>query len=82
MTYEELAEEILALPGTLAIEDGLARVAIAARIARATQESLNMRVEIAWARGATSTMVGNAIGITPTRAEQRYLERRPFGARW
>ncbi len=93
MTYEELAEQIRAFPGTLAVArgddrvdddatTGLAQVALAAKIARATQESLSVRVKIARGRGATWTMVGNTIGITPTRAEQRYLERRPFGARW
>jgi hypothetical protein len=94
MTYEELVDQIRSLPGTLAVaEDGedkasddlataLARVELAAKIARGAQESLKMRVEIARSRGATWTMVGDAIGITPTRAEQRYLERRPFGARW
>ena len=94
MTYEELAEQIRSIPTSVLVEEGggehgkgpgdtgLARVALAAKIARAAQESLSMRVEIARARGATWTMVGDAIGITPTRAQQRYLERRPFGARW
>ena len=96
MTYEELAEQIRAFPGSVTIgadkpdesearggsAAAVAEVALAANIARATQESLKMRVEIARGRGATWTMIGNAIGITPFRAEQRYLERRPFGARW
>lgn len=96
VTYEELVEQIRAFPGSVvvgendpgadrapvAVPAAMARVVLAAKIARASQESLKMRVEIARGRGATWTMVGNAIGITPTRAEQRYLERRPFGARW
>jgi hypothetical protein len=39
-------------------------------------------VEIARGRGATWTMIGKAIGVTPWRAQQRYFEKRPFGARW
>lgn len=85
MTYDELLDAIRTFPGNLPEgPDGTAvpDVVAAAKIARATQESLTMRVEIARGRGATWEMIGNAIGITPSRAEQRYLERRPFGARW
>jgi hypothetical protein len=96
MTYEELVEHITAFPGSLALREhgadadvvkdvvaeAIAEVAVAAKLARATQESLRMRVEIARGRGATWTMIGNAIGVTPWRAEQRYFEKRPFGARW
>jgi hypothetical protein len=95
MTYEELVEQIRGLPGSLAeLEHGtdtdhgpgdvaaaMAGVAVAANIARATQESLKMRVEIARGRGATWTMIGKAIGVTPWRAHQRYFERRPYFAR-
>jgi hypothetical protein len=59
----------------------MAEVAVAANIARATQESLKMRVEIARGRGATWTMIGNAIGVTPWRAQQRYFGHRPYFAR-
>jgi hypothetical protein len=95
MTYEELVEQIRVVPGSLGeLEDGtdtdhipddvaavMAEVAVAANIARATQESLKMRVEIARGRGATWTMIGNAIGVTPWRAHQRYFEHRPYFAR-
>jgi len=95
MTYEELVDQIRAWPGSLAeLEHGtytdhvpndvgaaMAEVAVAANIARATQESLKMRVEIARGRGATWTMIGNAIGVTPWRAQQRYFGHRPYFAR-
>lgn len=96
MTYEELVEHIRAFPGSLSGHDGRAdegavgdvvaeamdEVALAVNLARATQESLKTRVEIARGRGATWTMIGDAIGVTAWRAEQRYFEKRPFGARW
>jgi methionine aminopeptidase len=96
MTYEEVVEHIRAFPGSLAghergTDEGavadvaaaaMDEVAVAAKLARATQESLKMRVEIARGRGATWTMIGKAIGVTAWRAEQRYFEKRPFGARW
>jgi hypothetical protein len=96
MTYEELVEQIAGFPGTCGVEEqgpdpdhaqgdiaaAMAEVGVAANIARATQGSLKMRVEIARARGATWTMIGNAIGTTAWRAEQRYFEKRPFGTRW
>jgi len=95
MTYEELVEQIRAFPGSPAaldrgtgvhrvpdeVEPVMAEVVVAARIARVTQESLKMRVEIARGRGATWTMVGDAIGVTPWRAQQRYFEHRPYWAR-
>jgi hypothetical protein len=95
-TLEELLEQIRNLPSDLAsvehgpdedhVEDdvaaAVAELAIAATIAQVAGESLKMRVEIARARGATWTTVGKTIGLTPTRAEWRYHERRPFGARW
>ena len=95
-TLEELLEQIRTLPLSVAVtehgadddhvEDDVAEavgeLAIAANIARVAQESLKMRVEIARSRGATWTTVGNAIGLTPWRAQQRYFEKRPFGARW
>jgi hypothetical protein len=95
-TLEELLEQIKNLPlGVASVEHGadedhveddvagaVAELAAAATIARVAQESLKMRVEIARGRGATWTMVGNAIGLTPWRAQQRYHEKRPFGARW
>ena len=96
VTYEELAEHIRTFPGSLALQErgteadsvedvvaaAMAEVAVATSIARATQESLKVRVEIARGRGATWTMIGNAIGVTPWRAQQRYFDKRPFGARW
>jgi len=96
VTLEELLQQIKTLPLTVSlaehradevhVEDDVAaaaaELAVAATIARVAQDSLRMRVEIARARGATWTMVGNSIGLTPWRAEQRYHEKRPFGARW
>ena len=96
MTLEELVEQIRALPASPEgpgcdsdtasqkddLADVMAEVTVAANIARAAQESLKVRVEIARSRGATWTMIGNAIGVTAWRAEQRYFEKRPFGARW
>jgi hypothetical protein len=96
MTYEELVEQIRTLPLSLALQEhgadadhveddvaaAMAELDVAAKIARAAQESLKMRVEIARGRGATWTMIGKAIGVTPWRAQQRYFEKRPFGARW
>jgi hypothetical protein len=95
-TLEELLDQIKTLPLSVGlvehgadedhVEDdvaaAVAELAAAATIARVAQESLKMRVEIARGRGATWTMVGNAIGLTPWRAQQRYREKRPFGARW
>jgi hypothetical protein len=95
-TLEELLEQIRSLPTNVgfaehgADEDhaegdvagAVAELAVAATIAQAAQESLKTRVEIARGRGATWDMVGNAIGLTPWRAQQRYHEKRPFGARW
>jgi hypothetical protein len=95
-TLEELLDEIRTLPlsvglaGAGADEDqveddvapAVAELAVAATIAQVAQESLKMRVEIARSRGATWTTVGNAIGLTAWRAQQRYHEKRPFGARW
>jgi hypothetical protein len=96
VTLEQLLDQIRTLPLSLAmvehgpdedhVEDdvaaAVAELAVAARVAEVAKESLKMRVEIARGRGATWTMVGNAIGLTPTRAEWRYHEKRPFGARW
>jgi hypothetical protein len=96
VTLEELLEQIRTLPLSLAsVEHGadedhaaddvaaaVAELAVAANIARVAQESLKMRVEIARSRGATWTTVGRAVGLTPWRAQQRYFEKRPFGARW
>ena len=93
---EELLQQIRNLPSDVAsvehgpdedhVEDdvaaAVAELAVAAMIAQVSQESLKMRVEIARGRGATWPMVGNAIGLTPARAEWRYHEKRPFGARW
>jgi hypothetical protein len=95
-TLEELLDQIRTLPLSVAsgehgadedhVEDdvaaAVAELATAAKIAQVAQESLKMRVQIARSRGATWTMVGNAIGLTPWRAQQRYFEKRPFGARW
>jgi hypothetical protein len=95
-TLEELLEQIRTLPLSLAlvehgpdedhVEDdvaaAIAELGAAATIAQVAQESLKMRVEIARGRGATWTMVANAIGTTPWRAQKRYREKRPFGARW
>jgi hypothetical protein len=95
-TLEELLEQIKDLPSGLASEQfgpdedhaeddvaaAVAELKVAATIARVAQESLKMRVEIARSRGATWPMVGKVIGLTPARAEWRYHERRPFGARW
>jgi len=95
-TLEELLEQIKTLPLSLAlVEHGadedhaeddvaaaVAELAVAATIARVAQESLKMRVGIARGRGASWAMVGNAIGLTPWRAQQRYFEKRPFGTRW
>jgi len=96
VSLEELLQQIKTLPLSVAlVEDGadedhveddiaaaVAELTAAATIARVAQESLKMRVEIARGRGATWTMVGDAIGLTPWRAQQRYHEKRPFGARW
>jgi hypothetical protein len=96
VTLEELLEQIRTLPLSLAlvehradedhVEDdvaaAVAELAVAGAIARVAQESLRMRVEIARGRGATWAAVGNAIGLTEWRAEWRYHEKRPFGARW
>ncbi len=96
VTLEELLEQIRTLPlDVVLVERGpdedhveddvagsVAELAVAAKIAQVAQESLKMRVEIARSRGATWTTVGNVIGLTPWRAQQRYFERRPFGARW
>ena len=95
-TLEELLEQIRTLPLSLAtaehpsdedhVQDDVAaaveELAVAATIANVAQESLKTRVTIARGRGATWTMVGNAIGLTAWRAQQRYFEKRPFGARW
>ena len=95
-TLEDLLEQMRTIPLSLAsvehgadedhVEDdvagAVAELAIASTIARVAQESLRMRVEIARGRGATWTTVGRAIGVTPWRAQQRYFEKRPFGARW
>jgi hypothetical protein len=95
-TLEELLDQIRTMPLTVAAAEhgadddhaqddvaaALAELVVAANIARVAQESLKLRVEIARGRGATWTMVGNAIGLTPWRAQQRYFEKRPFGARW
>ena len=96
LSLDELLEQIRALPLAVAseklgpdedhVEDdvaaAVAELAVAATIARIAQESLKMRVEIARGRGATWTAVGGAIGLSPWRAQQRYFEKRPFGARW
>jgi hypothetical protein len=96
VTLEALLEQIKTLPLSLSlVEHGadedhvegdvagaVAELTVAATIARVAQESLKMRVEVARGRGATWTMVGNAIGLTAWRAQQRYFEKRPFGARW
>jgi hypothetical protein len=95
VTYEELIQEIKDFPGHPALGEpasgpgsatddaaAIAELSVAANIARATQESLKMRVEVARGRGATWTMIGDAIGVTAWRAQQRYFEHRPFGARW
>ena len=96
VTLTELLEQIRTLPLSVTMQEhapdedhveddvaaALAELAVAARVAQTAQESLKMRVEIARGRGATWTMVGNAIGLTPSRAESRYHEKRPFGARW
>jgi len=95
-SLEELLEQIRSLPfGVASVEHGpdedhveddvaaaVAELAVAAKIAQVARESLKMRVEIARGRGATWKLVGNATGLTPARAEWRYHERRPFGARW
>jgi hypothetical protein len=95
-TLEELLEQIRSLPLDLALEEhgadedhveddvasAVAELAAAAKINQVAQESLKMRVEIARGRGATWTMVGDAIGLSPGRAQWRYYEKRPFGARW
>jgi hypothetical protein len=95
-TLKELLEQIRTLPLSLALEEhgadedhveddvaaAVAELAAAATIAQVAEESLKMRVEIARGRGATWIMVGNAIGLSPRRAERRYHEKRPFGARW
>jgi hypothetical protein len=96
LTLDELLEQIRTLPLVVAsaeqgpdedhVEDdvagAVAELGVAATIARVAQESLKMRVEIARSRGATWTTVGSAIGLSPWRAQQRYFEKRPFGARW
>jgi hypothetical protein len=96
VTLEELLEQIRTLPlGLASLEHGadedhleddaaaaVAELAAAASIARVAEESLKMRVEIARSRGATWGAVARAIGTTPWRAQRRYFEKRPFGARW
>jgi hypothetical protein len=95
-TLEELLDQIRTLPLTVGLAEhgadedhaeddvaaAVAELAAASTIAQVAQESLKMRVEIARGRGATWTVVGNAIGLTAWRAQQRYREKRPFGARW
>jgi hypothetical protein len=95
VTYEELVQQMKDFPGRPALGErgtgpgsttddvaAIAELSVAANIARVTQEGLKMRVEIARGRGATWTMIGDAIGVTAWRAQQRYFEHRPFGARW
>lgn len=96
VTLEELLEQTRTLPLSVAsvdhgadedhVEDdvaaAVAELAVAGTIAQVAQESLKMRVEIARGRGATWAMVGKAIGLTAFRAEWRYHEKPPFGARW
>jgi hypothetical protein len=93
---EELLEQIRTLPlGLASVEHGadedhveddvaaaVAELAVAATIAQVAQESVKMRVEIARGRGATWATIGKAVGLTASRAERRYHEKRPFGARW
>jgi hypothetical protein len=95
MTYEELIDEINALPFGLAMQEfatdadhadddvaeALAEVVIAANLARTAQESLKMRVEMARSHGATWPMIGQAIGLRPWRAWRRKWETRPLDAR-
>jgi hypothetical protein len=94
MTYEELIEQINALPSGLAMQEyatdadhveddvaeAMAEVAVAANLARAAQESLKTRVEIARSQGATWRMIAKAIGLTPWRAWRRKWETRPLDA--
>ena len=96
VTLEELLEKIRTVPLSLAslehgadedhVEDdvaaSVAELTVAATIARVAQESLKMRVEIARGRGATWATIGKATGLTEWRAQWRYHEKRPFGARW
>lgn len=95
MTYEELIEQINALPFGLAMEEyatdadhvpddvaeAMAEVVIAANLARAAQESLKSRVEAARSHGATWRMIAKAMGLTPWRARRRKWETRPLDAR-
>lgn len=92
MTYEELIQQIRVVPFSLAMQDyaadadhveddvaaAMAEVAVAANLARAAQESLKIRVEIARGRGATWRMLGRALGLTSWRAWRRKWETRPF----
>jgi hypothetical protein len=96
MTYEELIDQIRSLPLSVAsqehgsdadhVEDDVAaamiELVVAANLARAAQESLKVRVEVALSRGATWPMIGKAIGLTPSHARQRKWETRPLDARW
>ena len=95
MTYDELIEEIRALPFSLAMQEyatdadhveddvaeALAEVAVAANLSRAAQTSLKRRVDFARSRGETWRMIGRAIGVTPWRAWRRKWETRPLDAR-
>ena len=96
MTYEELLEQIRELPGIVAAQEHpidadhvaddvaavMAEVTVAADIARAAQESLKVRVEIARSRGASWIRIGGAIGLSPWRARHGKWATRPLGARW
>jgi lambda repressor-like predicted transcriptional regulator len=55
-------------------------VVVAANLARAAQESLKTRVEIARSYGATWRMIAKAIRLTPWRAWRRKWETRPLDA--
>jgi hypothetical protein len=85
VTYEELVEEISALPYSLAMQEytfdadhaeddvaeAMAELSVAANLARAAQESLNTRVDLARRGGASWGLIGQAMGVSRWRAWRR-----------
>lgn len=94
MTYEELVDQINALPFALAMQEyaadadhveddvaeALAELAVAANLARVAQESLKTRVDIARSHGASWRMIAKAIRLSWWRAWRRKWETRPLDA--
>ena len=93
---DELLDEIRGLPSRVAaeehgsdadhVEDDVAaaviEVAVAAKLARAAQEGLKTRVDVARSRGAGWRGIGQAMGVTRWRARRRKWETRPLDSRW